>query len=185
MWGSYNHCVPPDLDCSRYRVGADSPFTPRHPPYILPWLQKVRAYFKAIWSWFIQCTCTRLEGTYCTTHRLPGTRIPSNSWSWPCLLLPQLGIAYLKCFTEKHVQRVLVKQWGDGARTRALSLVKSAAVCTGCLLGVLSWPRHRAESGWKSLMSFTSHQKIDIVVSLQGGCFEEKREYGSHYSSLK
>lgn len=111
----------------------------------------------------------RLEGTYCTAHRLPGARIPSQtSWSWPCLLLPQPWLAYLKCFAEKHVRRVLVKQRGDGVRTHVLGLVKSAAICVGCPLGVLSWPGHYAERGWKC-PSFTAHQKTDIVIHLQGG----------------
>lgn len=82
-------------------------------------------------------------------------------------LSPALHI-YLKCFAEKHVQRVLVKQWGDGDGTLALGLVvKPAAIRVGCPLGVLSRPRHCAERGWKHLMTFRAHQKIDIVIHLQ------------------
>lgn len=64
------------------QTGIDSPSISRHPYYMLPWLKKKiknRAYFKVIWGWFIHCTCMRLEGTFCTTHCLPGARIPSQT----------------------------------------------------------------------------------------------------------
>lgn len=119
--------------------------------------KNVHAYFKAIWGWFIQCTCMRLEGTYCTAHSLPGAHIPSQtSWSWPCLLLPQPWIAYLKCLAGKHVQGCWISsgKMGPGCASWVwwnLLPFAFAAPLACCPLAV-----HWAERGWQFLMAVTA-----------------------------
>lgn len=127
----------------------------------------------------------RLEGTFYTTHCLPGACIPSQtSWSWPWFLLPELCITCLKCFTEKHVERVLVKQWGDGARHMCW---------VGCNL-LSPWcaflARALCRQGVKVSYAFHSTSEDRYCDTFSGrrydsGGFGEKQQYGSHYSSLK